>query len=50
MLVPRYDELRSTFHRSFDVLIIIRVSGDRMNAHKAIHRLSDKFERRHPER
>ena len=48
MLVSGYDELRKSFDRGFDVLIIIRVCGDRINAQLAVHRLGDKFDRRPP--
>ena len=46
MLVSGYDELRKSFDRGFDVLIIIRVCGDRINAQLSVHRLGDKFDRR----
>ena len=32
MLISRYDELRKTFDRGFNVLVIIRICGNRINA------------------
>ena len=48
MLVSGYDELRKSLDRGFDVLIIIKVSDDRINAQLSTYRLGDKFDRRNP--
>jgi hypothetical protein len=43
MLVSCYDELRKAFDGGFNVLVIIRICGNRMNAQISVHRLGDKF-------
>ena len=38
VLVTCYDELRKTFDRGFDVLVIIRIRGNHMKAQISVHR------------
>ena len=49
MLVSCYDELRKTFDRRFNVLVVIRICGNRINAQISVHRLGDKFDRCNPQ-
>jgi len=48
MPVSRYNELRETFDRGFDVLVIVRICGDRLNAQTSLHGSGDKFDRSNP--
>lgn len=49
MLVSCYHELRKTFDRGFNVLVIIRICGNRINAQISVRRLGDKFDRYNPQ-
>ena len=48
MLIARYDKLGQTFNRGLDVLIVIRIPHNRMDAKIPFNRLGHQLERRHP--
>jgi len=49
MLVAYYDELCKTFNRGLDVLVVIGICSNRMNAEISLHRLGEQLNRCNPQ-